>query len=70
MSMHGMRPAGAMSASLDLGMGMTTEFICSSKNYSCVHPQMSGTICCLPSKPMVEEQAVSQVHMVASFHLS
>lgn len=31
------------------------------------HLQMSGIGCCLPSKPVVGDLAVSQVHMVASF---
>jgi len=31
MSMRGMQPAGAMSASRDLGRGMTAESTCSSK---------------------------------------
>lgn len=34
---------------------------------TCAHLQMSGIGCCLPSKPVVGDLAVSQVHVVASF---
>lgn len=68
-SIHGMQPAGAMSASPALGTGddCRIHMFFQKRLLPCVHPQTSGIAHCLPSKPVVGDLAESQVHMGASF---